>query len=206
MKNNNIYESHITIDNITNIDFFKFVCGKLKLKPILIELPTYKVSYQLMTSKYHNNNNLEKLKIELLDTVNKLREYDFIPIRLKIEASLNNYTVPILKEDIKNIDDYFEFHFKVLINNPLELDKLKISCKENQLYISSNAFKSLDNNKHERFITLRVFNTIKSKALEKYNDTFKILKREDFKILNVEKEYVVYDTNINLDNRWILEC
>jgi hypothetical protein len=69
------------------------------------------------------------------------------------------------------------------------------------VYVSRNAFKKETNVQHY-FLTFRLHTEGKIEAVGAYDDISKHLRSDGWEILKSEKEYVVYDSNIELDRGW----
>ena len=76
-------------------------------------------------------------------------------------------------------------------------------CLQHNAHLSKNAFKKLIDGKHERFITMRIYGLGYKSAQTRFDNLILYLKSKGFKLSQQQREYTVYDTNLNLDNGWI---
>lgn len=137
---------------------------------------------------------------------------NFPIIRVKIEALASNDGVPetnlekILLWDIDST--YFEFHYKVLIENDRtthKLDQLREICNGQNgypLHLSHNAFHQLNENHFHYLITMRLFNMGRTSAFAYNENVISYLTDNQFPPLKVVREFVVYDSHIGLDKDW----
>ncbi|CAF1064018.1 unnamed protein product [Adineta steineri] len=211
------FEAHVTFDCTHNtlevIEKLKKVCENTKYKIIFIDLETNQKNYklqQLMTSSYHCGEYPSIVK-QIEEEVYKYFQ-DFNIIRLKIESLASNEGVP--KTDIEkklfwdHETNYFEFHYKVLIQNDKKkekYEKLKNICtnlRTYNLHLSRNAFKELDNDDYHYMITMRIFDNGQESAFETNNEVVNHLTTYKFPPLKVVREFIVYDNHIDLDQGW----
>ncbi|CAF1450624.1 unnamed protein product [Rotaria sordida] len=211
------FEAHITFDCTHNteevIEKIQKQCENTKYKIIFIDLDTNQQKdklQQLMTSSYHCG--------EYPSIVKKIEEeaykhfQDFNIIRIKIESLASNEGVPqtdIEKKLFWNKEtNYFEFHYKVLIEKDhkgQKLEKLRNICQSNynfHLHVSQNAFKQLDEKESYYMITMRLFDVGREKAFQNNNEVVEYLTKNNFPPIKVIREFVVYDTHIELDSAW----
>jgi hypothetical protein len=137
---------------------------------------------------------------------------DFNIIRIKIEALASDEGVPETDAEKKlfwnNTTNYFEFHYKVLLENDPEgnhLKKLQGVCAKSDphaLHLSRNAFKQIGEKSFHYLITMRLFDVGRDNAFEINDEIVEFLTENNFPPLKVVREYVVYDTYIELDNGW----
>jgi hypothetical protein len=189
------FEVHITLENTENIT--NISNGYSELKVINIDFSNNSIQNHLMTSSKYKGT-LSKVKNIINSLVNKLNKDNIKVYRVKIEASPFNNDIPYLED--RSIENYFETHIKVKIENKNEVLKL---CKENDVHLSRNSFKNLDNGKFEYFLTLRKYGMGLKDFLENVNNFTKLLKKNNIHILETIVEYCVYDSNVDMDNEWI---
>eukprot|EP01084_Bolivina_argentea_P083572 151318_1 len=200
------FEYHITVKIKNKEDVNKFVnyCKEIDIKPIFIELPYGGQIKQLMTSKYLTGI-YPNILPRVYSTAYKLRNKGFEILRVKIESLACNKGVPIYDNDIQYEAPmrYFEFHFKVLLSNKNEKLKLMKLGKKYNAHTSRNSFKSFENGKFINFLTMRTFNKGSINALKEFSILKNDLIKNKFEIIGTEKEYAVYDSNLELDNGWV---
>lgn len=207
-KINGIFEVHISVNCETNDDLELFLecCNKNNIKPIIIQLSNGENNKQVMTSSFITGVYKDVILTKTKDTVNRLfdntRLKDKI-VRVKIESLARNTGVPILEN--KEEDKYFEFHYKIVIKSNIEYDFIKSFVKNYDARISSNAFKHNNENavKHY-FITKRVHNAGQEYAMQQHEILKEALSINGFTPLKTEAEFVVFDSNYNLDKGWTI--
>jgi hypothetical protein len=180
---------------------------------MFIELDTNdkeKKRQQLMTSSYHCGE-YPSIVEQIKEEANKHFQ-DFNIVRIKIEALASNEGVP--ETNIEKMlfwdkeTNYFEFHYKVLLEKDHKGDKLKqlqTICRLNYgfpLHLSRNAFKKIDENSFHYIITMRLFEVGRTEALETHEEVLNFLIDNNFPPIKSEREFVVYDSHIALDNGW----
>lgn len=201
----NKFESHITIElnNKMALTKFQTLCQQLQVKCLLIELPIKVNNFQPMTSLYHKGS-FEKVFNEVTSMAQRIMNNGFQVVRVKIEALITNFGIPITEEEAKKFPtNYFEFHVLVELSSQEEMEKLKIICEKHQAHLSQNAFKKSLKGLNQHFVTMRLYETGKNTAKAQFAVLLNELRKEDFRLSNQLQEYIVYDNNILLDAGWI---
>ena len=200
------FEAHITIKAVNSElkQNFSLLCQKLNVKSVFIELPKGVTRCQMMTASYHHG----AFK-DVLQQINQIAEQivnaDFEVTRIKIEAMVSNQDIPIsdIKAQKLSKSNYFEFHVKAILSASENLEALKKYCLQHNAHLSKNTFKKLIDGKQERFITMRIYGLGYKSAQTRFDNLILYLKSKGFKLSQQQREYTVYDTNLNLDNGWI---
>lgn len=205
-----VFEVHITVgapfptegQGSEAENHFRETCAAIHCKPVLIHLPNG-VPSQMMTSSYSNGTfdnafqYAQKVSNEL-----SMRNYNLT--RVKVEAMMANAGIPESSAD--TFCNYFEFHVKVEYSTKdadIE-NKLKAICHRNNAHLSRNAFKIFaESDLAHRFLTMRVYKEGKSDAMARYKACVKAVKDCGLKIVTKQREFSVYDSNIELDRGWI---
>jgi hypothetical protein len=200
------FEAHITV-NTTNLvarEKFCLLCKTLGVKCVLIALPQGLTRSQPMTASYHHGT-LTSVFSEVQVIAQKLIEAGFEVTRIKIEAMLSNRDVPATDDEALElpVTNYFEFHVKVILSAITDISLLQQYCHKNDAHLSANAFKQEIDGQQQRFITMRLYNVGKYTAQSRFNLLLVGLKAEGLKLCQQQREYTVYDSNINLDAGWI---
>ena len=127
--------------------------------------------------------------------------------RQKIEATpclrVGSENCPIEDCDINNYPstNYFEFHAKISMTKTNK-EIIKELCEKHQAHLSRNAFKKFDKFDH-RFLTMRLYNIGQKTAFAKFDALLDCLKNANIEVVNTQREYAVWDTNVQLDAGWI---
>lgn len=203
---NGIFEVHITVKCDTNdeMNFFLECCNKNNVKPIIIQLSNGENAQQVMTSSFITGLYKDEILYKTKALVNKLFANTVLQnkiVRVKIESLARNNGVPVLDNDEE--DKYFEFHYKIVIKSDDEYNFIKKFVKDYDARISSNAFKhNQENNVKHYFITKRVHSSGQEYAMKQHFLLNEALSNNGFTPLKSEAEFVVFDSNYNLDNGW----
>jgi hypothetical protein len=219
-----IYEGHITVTHADDTMPFeeqkaKFIslCETLGVKAILIELQSgapKNGNFQFQTSQWYNRPFSDVRKL-MTETSKQFMSNHWIAERQKIEATpclrIGSENCPIEDEDVKNfpLTNYFEFHAKISVpctQDQVETDQMNLMIKElcakHQAHLSRNAFKKFDKNEH-RFLTLRLYGIGQKKAFARFDALLDALKDQMIEVVGTQREYAVWDTNVNHDAGWI---
>jgi predicted nucleotidyltransferase len=197
------FKFHISPENY-NMEKFLNLCQINQFKSLFINLNNNSNTKQLMTSSNHFGTypNI----IEHIQTLSETQFKDFYIVRLKVKSLITNSGVP--ENDIDKLlfwdkkSNYFEFHYHILIKSIIELEKLKKLCIKHDLRVSHNVFKETSNNEIHYIVTMRLFYAGKTTALIENDSIVQYLMDHHFPPLKVESHFVVYDSNIHLDNFW----
>lgn len=136
-----------------------------------------------------------------IDEVNKVvydieaRMAKMMPVlRTKIEAMAHNEGVPNVCSD----DHYFEYHFKVPVKNTTEWNLLVEIITPYGAHLFYNPY----NKNLTPIVTLRRYTSLDDLDHE-YKYMIKDLEYNQFVYHELEKEYSVYDSNVELDQNWL---
>lgn len=212
-----VFEAHVTFECSHRteevIERLNKTCENSKFKLIFIELNTKTKggqNHQLMTSSHHCGEYPTIIK-QIEDEVNE-KFRDFNIIRIKIESLASNEGIPETKLDKilfwEKETNYFEFHYKILIKTNGSDDPLKAVqriCKNfygAHLHLSRNAFKKLDNDELHYMITVRLFDVGRQEAFQTNERIVAHLTNWKYPPLKVVREFVVYDSHIEIDQNW----
>ncbi|CAF3530688.1 unnamed protein product [Rotaria sp. Silwood1] len=196
------FEVHITVENC-NMKEFLNICKINKLKPIFLHLINGNNIKQLITSLYHVGtypNIIEQIKT-LVDT--KFRNFNII--RLKIESLACKDGVP--ENDIDKLlfwnkkFNYFEFRYEIFVKSTMEFKKLKQLCLYRDLQLAQNVFEKSSIDEMNFIVMMRLFNVGRINAINRNDDFIRYLTENNFLPSKIDRKFIVYDSNIDLDNR-----
>lgn len=200
------FEAHVTIKPVNSELKRKFslLCQKLNVKCVFIELAEGVSCSQLMTASYHHGafkDVLQKINQIAQNIVNA----DFEVTRIKIEAMVSNQDIPIFDIEAQKLpkSNYFEFHVKAILSASDNLEVLRKYCLQHDAYLSKNAFQKLVDGTQERFITMRMYGIGYKSAQTRFDKLIVLLRNKGFKLSQQQREYTVYDSNLNLDAGWV---
>lgn len=223
-KNNKFeFQAHITVEKLDNIADYVKLCEKYNVKPVLIKLAKGNFVNQPMYTQHIVAENFDNALLEVDKVKEIFTNNGFNIVRTKIEinaASVIDYfqidvdkwqNMQYRESCIDKIkDSYFEVHIKVKYNN---IDLLKEIAIKNNLYLSQN-----DREPNIRFLSVRK-NLIDALNIDNETD-FNIkqfylheknfsrafesdLKAANMEIIKEKFECCIYDSNKNLDLKWV---
>lgn len=208
--NNIPYEIHITVKGVDR-EFFKSICSRLGIKPILLDLQTQdgvSILEDAQTSSVYFGTNAGALA-EVERIVKGLKHYDIEVVREKIETVPWHPAAPSDKGIVKTMpkDCYFEVHFNVMLPLDGRFDaqlKLQDLAKRNHAHLSRNIFKKLKDGRETVMMTYRSY-TGTREQFQEYVDDWALpdLKMCGFEVEKVITEFSIYDTKITHDAAWI---
>ncbi|MEM6751631.1 MAG: hypothetical protein AAF630_01370 [Cyanobacteria bacterium P01_C01_bin.38] len=200
------FEAHITVSagNSALRQKFKLICQNLNIKCVFIELPEGATRSQPMTASYHHGA-LKDVLQQINQIVQKIVNADLEITRIKIEAMVSNQDIPISDIEAQKLpkSNYFEFHVKAILSADENLEVLRKYCLQHKAHLSANAFKKLVDGKQQRFITMRAYAVGYQSAQKRFDNLLLHLKSKGYKLSQQQREYTVYDSNLNLDAGWI---
>ncbi|MCP9210737.1 hypothetical protein [Streptomyces cucumeris] len=131
----------------------------------------------------------------------------FRPVRVKTEAAPWAAGVP--QDDTAAMAHgpgrYFEHHIKLLL--PAEWDRTPLDrlAVPHGAHVSWNARRFRDDGRQERFLTQRCHGVGRATAERRLSALLGAVHHAGLPPLEVEREFVLHDTNLTLDNGWITE-
>ena len=124
-------------------------------------------------------------------------------VRVKIEANLENDEVPVSESEGQSEPNrYFEHHIKVLFSDIFELNALGQRVVECDARVSQNIRRQRADGRYERFITQRVYCHGRVQAKSRLDRLLSLLRNGELHVMEIEEEYVVFDSNIDTDSGW----
>ena len=129
----------------------------------------------------------------------------FSVARVKIEVASENFGVPQTEADAvkQGRDRYFEHHIKLLLASDADTRDLAQIAGRHAARLSRNALRVRSDGRREQFVTQRCFAVGRGNAQRRLRLLRDDLAALPVPILEVEAEYVVYDSNLALDAGWI---
>lgn len=114
-------------------------------------------------------------------------------VRVKVERDLDG---PV------ELDcGYYEHHVKLRVA-PERLEQLAVLAREQRAHLSRNAFRAPDSLGEQRFLTQR-FDRSAARAAARSLDALLAALAGVAEVIDVEREHVVYDSNLPLDAGWL---
>ncbi|MGF6882666.1 hypothetical protein ABIA39_001608 [Nocardia sp. GAS34] len=135
-----------------------------------------------------------------------LSEAGFRVTRVKLEATPWAEGVPRTDDAAANLGPsyYFEHHIKLLLPAGVEPEGLAETVTGHRAHVSANARRVRPDGRTERFVTQRCRAVGDRTAQDRLAALLAVL--PDYRILSVEREFVVLDTNESVDEGWITEA
>ncbi len=130
--------------------------------------------------------------------VPRLRTAGFDPVRVKVE------TVPWTTDRPGPGGGYFEHHLKLLLPAGFDRCALEALVTPHGAHLSWNARRCLPEGRHERFVTQRWRGTAAG-AGAACDALAAALGSAGYEIRSEEREFVLYDSNLSVDDGWIDE-
>ncbi|MFB6614580.1 hypothetical protein ACIGFK_37810 [Streptomyces sp. NPDC085524] len=130
--------------------------------------------------------------------VPQLRAAGFDPVRVKVE------TVPWTTERPGPGGGYFEHHLKLLLPAGFDRAALESLVVPHGAHLSWNARRVLSGGRHERFVTQRWRGTA-AEAGSACDALVAALCSAGYGIRSEEREFVLYDSDLSVDDGWMEE-
>lgn len=133
-----------------------------------------------------------------------LRKLDLAAVRVKVEcASAEAARYFDNSAQLAEHFGYFEHHVKLQLAAAAELPALAELAGVHDARLSANARRQLAAGAVERFVTQRAYRAGSAEAAQRLALLIHSLQAADYRILEVEEEYVLYDSNLSLDAGWL---
>lgn len=135
----------------------------------------------------------------------QLQSAGFQVVRVKIEGSPENDDVPLADSDaaLQPPDRYFEHHLKLRLKSGVNTDALLELVQTHSAHLSRNALRKKSDGYEERFVTQRCYRVGRGYARKALEALIEDLQVATYSIVDVEAEYVVYDSDLTLDAGWL---
>lgn len=129
----------------------------------------------------------------------------FSVTRIKIEAAPWNQGVPQSNVEIlhHSSDRYFENHIKLLLEPSAKILTLAELAERHSAQLSRNVLRIRSDDRHEQFVTQRCINVGRVEARQQLQALLDEIASLGYPFIEVEEEFVVYDSNLEIDAGWI---
>lgn len=197
-----LYESHVTVrcagpDEWARLRRWAAVAG-LKLTHIVLARGRMREQPMLTLS---GSASYAEQSARARGVVAGLRAEGFEPVRVKTESTPWAPEVPVRLD--ADDERYFEHHVKLLLDADTDLDALAARVVPHGAHLSWNARRVRAGARHERFVTQRcreVGADGAGRALERL-----LTELGGCVVLGVEREFVLHDSDLSVDDGWIQE-
>jgi hypothetical protein len=199
------FEVHLTIRAIGPLDAFRAWCAVERCKCVRIVLARGMQVEQPMATWRRGATSLADVLAEATKRARKLKRAGFAVVRVKIEADCFNDDVPATDNHalLRPPCNYFEHHVKLLRETTAGRDLLLRVCLEHAAHLSQNAWREPADGFEERFVTLRSYRVGRSTSQQRLQGLLTALAEAGERIIEVESEYAVHDSNLALDAGWL---
>lgn len=200
-------EFHVTVslDNTpTQMARFREACRELDGKCVWIELDEGETTNQPMYGNRLFSDPTEQSE-KICEVVERLVE-KFSVTRVKVEAGPNNNNIPQSEAEAKRepADCYFEHHVALLFEAGTSVAALGKQFAPFSGHLSKNAFKTLSETEEQiRFVTQRFRDIGQTVADERLNELLKFVEHQGYEVIDCEREYNIFDSNLHLDEGWM---
>lgn len=199
------FETHITVklQDLNSIDRLQQwgIERNLKFLHILLERGT-NISQPMLTRRGRGDF-ADELEIATA-LAQALTAEDFAVVRIKIEAAPWNQGVP--QSDVEAYlhpaDRYFEHHIKLLLQSNRD-SPLRELVQRHSAHLSRNALQTRNDGFGQRFVTQRCIGVGRSTAKKQLQILVDSIESLGYHPIDIESEFVVYDSNLALDKGWI---
>lgn len=134
-----------------------------------------------------------------------LAEAGFPVVRVKTEAAPWAAGVPQRDTDPLARDPalHFEHHVKLLLPGDHDRARLTAAVTPHHAHLSWNARRTRDDGREERFVTQRCHGVGRTTAERRLAALLTDLRAHPYPVVEVEREFVLHDTRLALDEGWI---
>lgn len=200
------FEIHLTVAETDQMENFRTWCEAEGCKCAWIVLARGSHVQQPMATWRRAGTILPDVLEEARQRASVLEQAGFRVVRVKIEADPSNEQVP-MTDDAASLEPaglYFEHHVKLRRYVDAERDALLEICRSHAAHLSHNAWRQFVDGTEERFVTLRSHGVGRLEAEQRLNYLLADLDAAGEPVVEVESEYSVYDSNLALDDGWLL--
>jgi len=153
----------------------------------------------------HTHGTLAAIMDDSRAVADAMRAAGYDVTRIKVEVETDNRDVPQTDSHAakREPQQYFEHHVKLLLPGAADMGPIIETVKPHDAHVSRNALRARDDGREERFVTQRCYRVSKATARGKLDALLATLRDQTFEIIDLEEEYVVFDSNTALDAGWI---
>ena len=200
------FEIHWTVrlDGLQQLSALQAWAAKRGLKCTHIVLERGQTPSQPMLTD-HTHGTLAAIMDDSRAVADAMRAAGYDVTRIKVEVETDNRDVPQTDSHAakREPQQYFEHHVKLLLPGAADMGPIIETVKPHDAHVSRNALRARDDGREERFVTQRCYRVSKATARGKLDALLATLRDQTFEIIDLEEEYVVFDSNTALDAGWI---
>lgn len=196
------FEIHITVDASRTDELASFAASRgVKFVHIVLDRGVH-ASQPMLTLTGHGSSADQRFLLRAWE--DDLRAAGIRPCRSKIEATPWSAGVPGSDEEAvgEPPSRYFEHHVKLLLPET-EAAGLTDLVAPHGARLSRNARRQRPDGRQERFVTQRCHGVGRTTARQRLDALLAALRAAGHDIVRVEQEYVVFDSDLRLDQGWL---
>ncbi|MEV6653848.1 hypothetical protein [Streptomyces sp. NPDC051219] len=202
------YETHVTVrcDTDRTVERLRAWAGAAGLKVTHIVLARGRmVSQPMLTLTGTDGPAGQRTAADAL--VARLAAAGFEPVRVKIEAAPWSPEAPRSDAAAEGLgrDRYFEHHLKLRLAADFDRAALTVLAAVHGAHLSWNARRASEGGRHERFVTQRCHGVGADRAGRALEALLADVRAGGYEIDSVEREFVLYDSDLSVDDGWIEE-
>jgi len=198
------FHAHLSVEAAdSDLDQLKDFCAQRKVKLTVIELENLEGRAQsdVMTTSHYRIETpdaVSQITQHLIELTEQLTDAGYSVLRAKLEHE----SLPTLSQF--NQTQYHEVHVKLRLpaaDYESGMETLKRLGQQYCFVPSRNPY-DRQTDFVVQFINLRIYDGSRSEADSRINKIVDIVKQQDFEVIEVKRETVVYDTHQALDSWW----
>jgi hypothetical protein len=194
-----LFESHLTVTGGDDDELRSFAeRGGAKFTRIILDRGAHQ-DQPMITVR--GKGSADDQKALTADWTLRLAEAGYRVARVKIEAAPTNEDIP--QSAALPPGSYFEHHVKLVLEDETALVTLRAIGERHSAHVSRNARRTLDNGRHQRFVTQRCYDAGQPEARRRLSALITDLETHGHTPIEIEEEFVLLDTNPQLDDGWI---
>jgi hypothetical protein len=199
------FEVHLTILAAATLDAFRAWCDAERYKCVRIVLARGVQVEQPMATWRRDETVFADILTEATERAHELELAGFAVVRVKIEADPSNEDVPATDDAalLQPPGNYFEHHVKLRRKAAAERESLLRLSLGHGAHLSRNAWQESAEGFEERFVTLRSYGVGRHTSQQRLQDLLAALEGAGERIIDVESEHTVHDSNRALDAGWL---
>jgi hypothetical protein len=200
------FETHLTVrpPDAAGIEVMRTWAAARGLKVLRIVLDRGSTPVQPMVTGRVTGRLTEQLAAAV-DLAGQLAGLGLTVVRTKVEAAPSNRDIPQSDAEARDghVGRYFEHHVKLALDPAADLTALAAVALRNGGHLSRNALREQGDGRRERFVTQRCHGVGRQTAKGRLDELLAALAALGHPIVDVEEEFVAYDSNIEVDAGWI---
>jgi hypothetical protein len=199
------FEVHLTVPASGRLDAFRAWCEDERCKCVRIVLARGAQVEQPMATWQRGQTVLPDVLAEATERARNLARAGFSVVRVKVEADPSNDDVPATDDValLRPSCNYFEHHVKLRRAVAAGRELLLRACLDHAAHLSRNAWREPAEGFEERFVTLRSYRMGRRASEQRLHRLLAALEAAGERIIEVESEYTVHDSNLGLDAGWL---